>query len=227
MRKLVESTFVTLDGVIGDPQVWGVPYWDAQHREYATGLMESADALVPGRETYENFAAARPGRSGDPYTDKINAMPKHVATRTLSDLSWNATPLAGDVGDAVAALKQEDGGDLLKFGTGELDQTLLARGLLDELHLWVFPVIAGKGDRLLDGRGRHHAPEARRHAPPRQRDRGAGARADRWLRSTSPPSRPCAWSPRRRTPCASSRPGSRAAPLPHDTGTRAGTRSSR
>lgn len=151
MRKLVESTFVTLDGVIGDPQVWGVPYWDAQHQEYATHLLDSADALVLGRETYENFAGAWPSRSGDPYSDKINAMPKHVATRTLTDLTWNASPLAGDTGDALAAVKDQPGGDLLKFGTGELDQTLLSRGLLDELHLWVFPVIAGKGDRLLDG----------------------------------------------------------------------------
>lgn len=152
MRKLVESTFVTLDGVIGDPQVWGMPYWDQEHQDYSTRLMSTADALLLGRQTYEGFAEAWPGRSGDPYTDKINAMPKHVATRTLTDLTWNATPLAGEAGDAVAVLKKGEGGDLLKFGTGELDQTLIARGLLDELHLWVFPVIAGKGDRLLEGR---------------------------------------------------------------------------
>ncbi|MGQ0840996.1 dihydrofolate reductase family protein [Actinokineospora sp.] len=150
MRKLVESTFVTLDGVIGDPQVWGMPYWDAQHQEYAEHLMSTADALVLGRQTYEAFAEAWPQRSGDSYSDKINAMPKHVATRTLTDLTWNATRLADDTAQAITALKNQQGGDLLKFGTGELDQTLLGSRLLDELHLWVFPVIAGKGDRLLD-----------------------------------------------------------------------------
>ena len=153
MRKLVESTFVTMDGVIGDPQVWGVPYWDEEHNEYAAHLMSTTEALLLGRETYEGFAEAWSQRSGDPYTDAMNAMPKHVATRTLSDLTWNATPLEGEAGDAVQALKAGDGGDLLKFGTGELDRTLLARGLLDELHLWTFPVIAGSGDRLLEGLG--------------------------------------------------------------------------
>lgn len=151
MRKLVESTFVTLDGVIGDPQVWGVPYWDAQHQEYATHLMSTADALVLGRQTYEGFAEAWPQRSGDPYSDKINTMPKHVATRTLTEFKWNASRLEGDAAAAIAALKEQPGGDLLKFGTGKLDQALLASGLLDELHLWVFPVVAGKGDRLLEG----------------------------------------------------------------------------
>lgn len=151
MRKLVESTFITLDGVIDDPHVWGPPYWDAEHNNYSTRLLEPADALLLGRETYEGFAKAWPQRSGDPYSDKINAMPKHVASRTLKDATWNARVLEGDVGEAVAELKQAPGEDILKFGTGELDRTLLERGLLDELHLWVFPVIAGAGQRLLDG----------------------------------------------------------------------------
>lgn len=149
-RKLVESTFVTLDGVISDPQNWGPPYWDDQHSAYATKLLEPADALVLGRATYEGFADAWPQRSGDPYTDKINAMPKYVASRTLQDATWNATIIRGDVASEVAALKEQPGGDLLKFGTGELDRTLLEHGLVDELHLWMFPVIAGGGQRLLD-----------------------------------------------------------------------------
>lgn len=149
-RKLVESTFVTLDGVINDPQNWGPPYWDDQHSAYATKLLEPADALVLGRATYEGFADAWPQRSGDPYTDKINAMPKYVASRTLQDATWNATIIRGDVASEVAALKEQPGGDLLKFGTGELDRTLLEHGLVDELHLWMFPVIAGGGQRLLD-----------------------------------------------------------------------------
>ena len=148
MRKLVESTFVTLDGAIDAPQVWGRPYWDDEHSAYAAKLLEPAEALVLGRVTYEGFAQAWPQRSGDPYTDKINAMPKHVASRTLSDTTWNASVIEGGAAEGVAALKQGSGGDLLKFGTGELDRTLLEHGLLDEIHFWVFPVLAGGGQHI-------------------------------------------------------------------------------
>jgi len=67
MSKLVESTFVSLDGVIANPQHWGPPYWDDQHSAYAVKLLEPADALLLGRDTYEAFAQAWPARSGDPY----------------------------------------------------------------------------------------------------------------------------------------------------------------
>jgi dihydrofolate reductase len=151
MRKLVESTFVTLDGSIEEPQSWSPPYWDEEHMAYASKLLTAADALLLGRVTYEGFAEAWPQRSGDPFTDKINAMPKHVASTTLTEATWNASIIQGDVAEAVAALKEEPGGDLLKYGTGALDRTLMAHGLVDELHLWVFPVIAGGGERLFDG----------------------------------------------------------------------------
>ena len=151
-RKLVESTFVTLDGVISSPQVWGGPtYWDDEFMAYARDLLFAADALLLGRETYEGFAAAWPARPAEPYTDRINALPKHVASRTLQETEWNATVIEGDIAERVAALKRQPGADLLKFGTGELDRTLLEHGLIDELHLWVFPVIAGAGQRLLEG----------------------------------------------------------------------------
>ena len=75
MRKVVESTFVTLDGVIESPQHWSPPYWDEEHAAYAAKLLRSADALLLGRATYEGFAQAWPARSGDDYTDRINAMP--------------------------------------------------------------------------------------------------------------------------------------------------------
>ena len=102
MRKLIESTFVTLDGVIESPQVWGPPYWDDEHGGYATALLARSDALLLGRATYDGFVQAWPGRDGD-YADRINAMPKHVASRTLSEASWNAELLEGDVAEAVAA----------------------------------------------------------------------------------------------------------------------------
>lgn len=151
MRKLVESTFVTLDGVIENPHHWSPPYWDDEHTAYAGKLLFASDALLLGRATYEAFAQAWPARGGDEYTDKINAMPKHVASRTLTEATWNATIIEGDVAEAVALLKDADGDDLLKFGTGELDRALLEHGLLDELHFWIFPVLAGSGQRLISG----------------------------------------------------------------------------
>ena len=75
MRKLVESTFVTLDGVISEPQSWSPPYWDDEHAAYARKLLFAADALLLGRETYEGFAQAWPERSGDDFTDRINTSP--------------------------------------------------------------------------------------------------------------------------------------------------------
>jgi dihydrofolate reductase len=151
MRKLVESTFVTLDGSIEEPQAWGPPYWDEEHQEYASKLLMPADALVLGRATYEAFAEAWPKRSGDPYTEKINAMPKHVASRTLEGTTWNASIIEGDAAEGVAALKDQPGGPLLKFGTGDLDRTLMEHGLVDEFHFWIFPVLRGGGRRLIEG----------------------------------------------------------------------------
>ena len=149
MGKLVESTFVTLDGSISDPQNWSPPYWDDEHSAYSAKLLEPADALLLGRVTYEGFAQAWPQRSGDPFTDRFNAMPKYVASRTLKDATWNASVIEGDAAEGVAKLKQAN--NLLKYGTGEFDRALIANGLVDEFHFWVFPVLAGAGTRLIEG----------------------------------------------------------------------------
>jgi dihydrofolate reductase len=149
MRKLIETTFVTLNGSISNPQHWSPPYWDDEHSAYSLKLMENTEAQLLGRVTYEGFAKAWSQRSGDPYTDNFNAMPKYVASRTLTETTWNATLLEGDAAEAVRKLKQEDGGDLLKFGTGSFSQTLLEHKLVDEYHFWVFPVLAD-GERLFE-----------------------------------------------------------------------------
>lgn len=151
MRKLIESTFITLDGVIGSPEQWSPPYWNDEHMNYARDLLFAADALLLGRETYEVFAAAWPSRSGDEYTDRINGMPKHVASTTLQETTWNATLIEGDVAEEVAKLKQRSGENILKFGTGKLDRTPMEHGLVDEFHFWILPVVAGGGQRLLEG----------------------------------------------------------------------------
>ena len=150
MRKLVESTFMTLDGVINSPQEWSPPYWDDEHANYARKLLFAADALLLGRATYEGFVQAWPSREGD-FADRINSMPKYVASNTLDETTWNATILKGDVAEEVAKLKQEPGENILKFGTGEFDRTLLEHNLVDEFHVWIFPVVAGGGQRLLEG----------------------------------------------------------------------------
>ena len=103
-----------------------------------------------GRETYEGFSTSWPQRSGDPYSDRINALPKYVASSTLEETTWNATVLQGDAA-AVADLKEQPGADLLKFGTGSFSRTLIEHGLIDELHLWRFPVIAGSSDSIFEG----------------------------------------------------------------------------
>jgi dihydrofolate reductase len=151
MRNLVESTFVTLDGVIGSPEKWGPPYWDDEHAKYAHDLLFAADALLLGRKTYEVFAEAWPARSGDEYTERINGLPKYVASTTLQQTKWNATLLKGDIAGEVARLKQQPGQNILKFGTGELDRALMEQALVDEFHFWVFPLVAGSGPRLFDG----------------------------------------------------------------------------
>ncbi len=151
MRKLVESTFMSLDGVISSPEQWSPPYWNDEHMSYARELLFAADALLLGRETYEVFAEAWPARSGDEYTDRINSMPKYVASTTLRETTWNATLIEGDVAEEVAKLKQQPGENILKFGTGGLDRILLQHKLVDEYHLWIFPVVAGSGQRLFDG----------------------------------------------------------------------------
>jgi dihydrofolate reductase len=151
MRKLIETTFVTLDGVISSPEKWGAQYWDEEHTAYAKKLLFAADALLLGRETYEGFADAWPPRAGDEFADKINSLPKYVASRTLQDATWNATIIKGDVAEEVAKLKEEPGESILKYGTGELDRSLMEDNLVDEFHFWVFPVFAGGGQRLFDG----------------------------------------------------------------------------
>src|SRR4051794_28332883 len=106
MRKLVESTYVSLDGKVSGESFWGAQaqFQGAQHTAYAARLLETADALVLGRETYEVFAASWPERSGD-LADRINMLPKYVASRTLAEGTWNSEILKGDAVDAVAKLK--------------------------------------------------------------------------------------------------------------------------
>lgn len=160
MRRLIESTFVTLGGDIGSPQDWGPPYLNcpdggALNRD----LLFGADALLLGRKTYEGLSAAyigmaagQPGPAAD-FINRMNAIPKYVASTTLAETGWNATLLTPDVAGQVAELKRQPGSYLLKYGTGPLDRTLLEHGLIDEFRIWVVPVTTAPGQRLFEDVG--------------------------------------------------------------------------
>jgi dihydrofolate reductase len=148
MRKLIESTLVSLDGVIESPEKWS-PF-DDESAEHALRHLDDYDAFVMGRVTYERLSANWTSVTGNPYLERINAMPKYVASRTLRDPGWNATVLGPDVAGELARLKQQPGKDLLKYGTSRLDDLLLREHLLDELNLWYMPVVVGAGQRLFE-----------------------------------------------------------------------------
>jgi dihydrofolate reductase len=164
MRKLVVGTFVTLDGVMqapGGPDEdreggfehggWLVPYFDEAFLGSMTVWTKRADAFLLGRKTYEMFAASWP-QSTDPADEiatALNSRPKYVASRTLDRVTWNnAHLLRGDLVEAVAKLKAEEGGEIQVHGSGQLVQTLLHADLVDSLRIWQFPVVLGRGKRL-------------------------------------------------------------------------------
>ena len=148
MRKLIESTLVSLDGVIEAPARWA--RFDDESTALAIEQLGDYDAFVMGRITYENLFARWAETAGDPYTDRINAMPKYVASRALTETAPNVTLLGPDAADAIAGLKEQPGKDLIKYGTSRLDDLLLRGHLLDELHLWYMPVVVGAGRRLFE-----------------------------------------------------------------------------
>ena len=166
MRKLIASTFVSLDGVMqapGGPEEdpsggfafggWTFPFWDDAMGRDMKGFDGKDRELLLGRRTYEIFEAYWPYQPADnPIAKTFNATRKHVASRTLkAPLQWNnSTLLDGDVAAAVAALKAEPGLDLQIIGSGNLIQTLQAAGLIDEYNVWTFPVVLGRGKRLFE-----------------------------------------------------------------------------
>jgi dihydrofolate reductase len=147
MRKLIESTLVSLDGVIEAPERWAI--FDDEASELSMQELDNYDAFVMGRVTYERFRDNW-GAGGNPYVDRIGAMPKYVASRSLDDVTWNATLLGPDIVTAIQDLKAQPGKDLIKYGTSRLDATLLGAGLVDELRVWIMPVVVGSGQRIFE-----------------------------------------------------------------------------
>lgn len=148
MRRIIASTYTTLDGYIDDPHEWSLAYNDAAAQQYALDLTLGADSLLLGRVTYEGMAQAWPHMGGNPYADHVNGMRKYVvATEPVDTGEWNPTTvIPGDqLTGAVKKLKAEDGGDLLVWGAGRLTDALATAGLLDEYKVWTYPVLKGGG----------------------------------------------------------------------------------
>lgn len=157
MRKVVVTEFMTLDGVINEPS-WQGPFWSDEATKYKHDELFTSDALLLGRVTYQGFAQAWPTMTDDDgFADRMNSMPKYVASTTLREMEWNANLIQGDVAEAVAALKQQPGQDILVYGSGDLVQTLMRHNLVDEYHLMVHPIVLGSGKRLFRDAGEQFA----------------------------------------------------------------------
>lgn len=149
MSKLVVSQFVSLDGVMEDPR-WSFEFDRGDDgNQFKEDELRASACLLLGRVTYEGFAEAWPSRTGDDFSDKFNAMPKHVASTTLTDPEWtNSRVIEGDVVAEIERLRATDGGDILVNGSQTLMQTLMEHDLVDEYRLMVFPIVLGKGMKL-------------------------------------------------------------------------------
>jgi dihydrofolate reductase len=162
MRKLIVSTFLTLDGVMQAPGGpgeddsdgftlggWSVNYWDERMGEIMTEAMSVPFDLVLGRKTYDIFAAYWPHAPEEAGAKPLNDATKYVASRSHPKLDWEPSVLIeGDAAEGVAALKKEDGPELQVHGSGNLIQTMMRHNLVDEYRLWVFPLVIGSGKRL-------------------------------------------------------------------------------
>lgn len=153
MRKIINSAFISLDGVTEDPSSWAI--FDSDAGQGAAEELQALGGMLMGRGTYEYFADVMPNQTG-PYPDAINAIRKYVFSSTLQSADWNnSTIIRDDPVAAVIELKHQDGGDLMMYGRGRLSQTLLQHHLVDELRFSVHPVLAagsaeggGNGKRL-------------------------------------------------------------------------------
>ncbi|MEV6109276.1 dihydrofolate reductase family protein [Streptomyces sp. NPDC051940] len=172
MRILI-TEFISLDGVVqgpGSPEEdtdggfahggWVGPYFDPEIVGGTfDGSLAEADAVLYGRLTWQNMAAAWPGRAGDPFADRLNALPKYVVSDSLTkdDMTWNTTLIGGDEAVArIRELRESEGRDLLVMGSATLVRTLLSEGLADELRLITMPVLLGGGKSVFPADGGKH-----------------------------------------------------------------------
>jgi dihydrofolate reductase len=162
MRKLIVSTFLTLDGVMQAPGGpgeddeggfayggWSVNYWDDQMGQVMEEATSKPFAMVLGRKTYDIMASYWPTAPEEAGGKIFNEATKYVASRGRPTLEWsNSVLIEGDAAQGLAALKDENGPELQVHGSSNLIQSLLRHNLVDEYRLWVFPVVIGSGKRL-------------------------------------------------------------------------------
>jgi len=155
MGKLTVTSFITLDNVVEDPHLWSGEFQSEDTGAFNLEPVREADSMLLGRVTYEGFAAAWPSRSGDPFSDKFNAMPKYVVSGSLERADWNNTTIiADDVMARIRSLKEEQ--NVLVWGSPTLVQDLMDEGLVDEYVLLYSPIVRGKGIRLFRDAGEQH-----------------------------------------------------------------------
>ncbi|MBW1596391.1 dihydrofolate reductase family protein [Streptomyces sp. JJ38] len=146
MRKIVNATYMTLDGDITNMQSWHMDYFGEQAEQAARRQLFESEALIMGRGTYEGFFPAWSAQAGqNAFADRMNSMPKYVVSSTLTDPEWtNSHVIADDVAARIRALKEEDGGGILQYGFGDVTRLMLEHRLLDEFRVWLHPVLSGK-----------------------------------------------------------------------------------
>ena len=155
MGRLTVTSFITLDNVVQDPHLWSGQFQSDDTGQLNDAVLRESDALLLGRVTYEGFAAAWPSRSGDPFADEFNAMPKYVVSSTLERAEWNNSTIVGDdVIERVRALRADQ--NVLVWGSPTLVQALMDHDLVDEYVLLVSPIVRAEGIRLFQDAGEEH-----------------------------------------------------------------------
>jgi dihydrofolate reductase len=145
MRKVIQATLISLDGVIDDVGSWGGKYFDPAWWRSYTQALEACDALLLGRNTYE-MLEGRARAIDNPYSRQMNGIRKYVFSSTMKTADWkNSVLVHGNVASEIAKLKREDGKDMMSYGHGPLGQILLEHDLLDEIQFWIHPVLVGRG----------------------------------------------------------------------------------
>jgi dihydrofolate reductase len=148
MRQIVAGTLISLDGVIENANEWMGPWFSPELGQAVGSIMGAQDAMLLGRVTYDELAAYWPKQEGE-MADTMNGTPKYVVSNTLEAADWqNTTLLRGDVLAEITELKQRDGKNIGMTGSGILTSWLLQQSMVDELHLFVFPVVLGSGKRF-------------------------------------------------------------------------------
>src|SRR6185437_2268916 len=147
MRKIINSTYITIDGAVEGPHLWPSLGDAAKAVSYdiQMDLLNECDAVLMGRRTYDTFASAWPTRSGNSMADRMNAIQKQVVSTTLRNPTWNNTQVIGsDAMEKIRALKAQPDKDIVQYELEQVSFALLEHGLMDEIRLWIHPIILGK-----------------------------------------------------------------------------------